>query len=134
LGCEGTAWEVSDGFRLRREDATKDARTGTVELHRLFLETEIDSDVSLSLALLGPMETTPLAALRSWLVPWRRLAEPLFYLTQQLPVFGQVIGALVGRGIYHRWPAQGVLRIADEEIDVQGLVEKMDLESGGQSS
>jgi hypothetical protein len=134
LGCDGKVWEVPDGFRLRQEDATKDARTGTVELHRLFLETEIDSDVSLSLALLRPMETTPLAALRSCLLPWRRLAERLFYLTQQVPVFGQVIGALVGKGMYHRWPAQGVLRIADEEIGVQGLVEKMDLGSGGQSS
>lgn len=132
LGCNGKVWEIPDGFRLRREDVTRDASTGAVELRRLFLETEGGSDVSLSLGLLRPMETTRLASLRPWLVPWRRLAEPLFYRTQQVPMLGKVMGALIGTGFYHRWLAQGILRIADEEIEVQGLVEKMELESGGE--
>ena len=135
LGCDGRVWEVPDGFRLRQESAMRDARTGTVELRRLFLDTNRKgSDVSLSLALLRPIETAQISALRLWLVPWRRLAEPLYYLTQQVPVFGQVLGATLGTGSYQRWPARGVLRLADEETEVQGLVEKMDLGSGRESS
>ena len=74
------------------------------------------------------METAQIAALRSWLVPWRRLVEPLFYLTQQMPMIGQVVGALVGKGLYYRWSARGILRIDNKEIEVHGLVEKMELE------
>jgi hypothetical protein len=132
LGCNGKVWEMPDGFRLRWEDITRDARTGAVELRRLFLENEGGPDVSLSLDLLRPMEATRFAALRPWLVPWRRLAEFLFYRAQQVPVLGQVMGALIGTGFYHRWPAHGILRIADEKIEVQGVVEKMELGSGGE--
>ena len=127
LGCDGNVWEVSDGFRLRRECTTRDGSIGPVELRHLFLESERASNVSLSLDLLKPMEIAQITALRPFLVPWRGLAEPLFYFAQNVPVFGQLIGALVGTGLYHRWPAKGVLRIADEEIKVQGLVEEMDL-------
>ena len=134
LGCDGKVWEVSDGFRLRREYAKRDACIGAAEHRRLLLEANKGSDVSLSLTLLKPIEIAHIASLRAWLVPWRRLAEPLFYLTQQVPVFGRITGALIGTGLYQRWAARGVLHIAGDEIEVQGIVEKMVLESGGVDS
>jgi len=125
LGCDGKVWEVRDGFRLRLDGALKDTNDGAGKSH-LFLETRKGSEVNLSLDFLRCMETMQIAALRDWLVPCRRIAEPLFYLTHKIPLLGQVMGALMGRGIYRRWEAHGTLYTGSEEIDVHGLVEEMD--------
>jgi len=130
LGCDGKVRVISDGFQLRWDDITTDTIIDTNELCKLFLEDKGNQDISLSLTLKKPMETAKIAALYSWLVPLRRLVEPLFYLTQKIPMLGQLIGLFVGKGLYYRYQAQGVLRIADEVTEVQGLVEKMVLKSG----
>ncbi|HIE39217.1 MAG TPA: hypothetical protein EYH30_08915 [Anaerolineales bacterium] len=122
LGGEGQVRELPEGFRLRD--------TGPGSDH-LILEAAGGTDLSLSLALAGPMEVTRFAALRLWLVPWRRQAESLFYLAQPVPGLGRVVGAFLGTGTYRRWPARGALRIAAEEVQVQGVVEEMAFGSGG---
>ena len=75
------------------------------------------------------METAKIAALYSRLVPFRRMLEPLFYLAQKIPMLGQLVGYLVGQGLYFRYQAHGLLRIADKVTEVRGLVEKMILKS-----
>ncbi|MCP4367439.1 MAG: hypothetical protein GY797_04885 [Deltaproteobacteria bacterium] len=127
FGSNGKVCSVPEGFRLRTEGSIEAPRIGTSGFQQLFLEAEGASNISLSLSLQKPMETGQIAALRSWLVPWRRLVEPVFYLSQQIPLLGRVIGTLVGRGFYSRSPAYGTLHRNNETIEVQGLVEKMDL-------
>jgi hypothetical protein len=131
LGCDGNVREIPYGFELRKEYVTRDTRTDAVELRNLSLSTDKRSDVSLILNVLKPMETAQITALRPCLVPLRRVAEPLSCLTRRVPVFGQALGALFGTGIYNRWPVEGLMRIANKEIEVQGLIEEMELEPDG---
>ncbi len=116
IGCHNQVWEMRQGFWLRDE--------GDGAPH-LILEMAGGTGPTLSLSLARPMESVRFAALRPWLVPMRRWAEPLFYLSQPVPGLGRVAGALLGDGDYRRWPARGTLRIAGKSVTVQGVVERM---------
>ena len=119
IGCNGQLWEMRQGFLLRNGSS-----------HLALEATGSGTGPALSLSLGRPMEAVRFAALRSWLVPWRRWAEPLFYLSQPIPGLGRALGGLLGQGSYRRWSVQGSLRIAGGTVGVRGVVERMVFDEG----
>jgi hypothetical protein len=122
VGRNGVLREVSSGLTLREEASTQNGKTPS---QCLMVESAVE-DLRVSLAM-HKLETIKIAALRPGLVPLRRVAEPAFYLSQRAPLLGSVMGAFVGAGVYHRWSVQGRLCIEGEQVELNGVVERLGL-------
>ncbi len=133
LGCDNKVWGIPGVKRIQREYTKKDGCNRNNELRSISIESDQSSDVSLSLISLKPLSIVQIPSLRPSLVPWRKLAEPLFGFSHNIPIIGELLRTLMGKGLYKRWLAKGILRVGNEKIEVQGLVEEMELESGGKS-
>ena len=124
LWDDGKVLEVPFDFQLKKYRMDNEP-ADTTETYNLSFKIPTCIKGSLIIKLMKPMDIAHLLALRPWLVPIRRLTEPVFYLTQQRPLIGELIGTLLGKGTYYRWPIKGMLTIADNKIVVQGILERM---------
>jgi hypothetical protein len=119
VGRAGAVREVVEGFSSEWEDAATSLVGGGGEPFSLRLSHE------------RLLDRERFAALRPVWRAWRRVVEPVFYVSYSLPFGGAVVRSVLGVGTYRRWTASGRLDRAGQQVAVRGVLEEMRLRQGG---